>query len=258
MSPFGPATPLFAARDQFQLDDALGTEIDGDVAVLVLPAGGNEDALGLLERGEDVGALHDLVKVRRADFFLALGDQHEVDREFRLGLAHGMKRGQHGGLGSFLIDGAATDDRAAESGLVDDAPFERRRRPFGGIELLDVVHEVQGERALRAVVHRGEDARMTVGRHDRGRIEPCLARQGRHVFGAFLHAAVLGRDGGQRDPVLNPLDGGITTGFRGLADRRIALRCRPCAVRTENQRTGACESRRSQKLATIPTRPNHA
>ena len=56
------AAPLLAARDQFQLDDALGSQIDRDVAVDVLPACGNEDAFGLLERGEDIGALHDLVK----------------------------------------------------------------------------------------------------------------------------------------------------------------------------------------------------
>jgi hypothetical protein len=120
------AAPLLAACDQFQLDNALGSQIDRNGAVDVLPACGNEDALGLLERGEDIGALHDLVKVRRADFFLALGNQHDVDREFHLCRTHRMKRGEHSRLGSFLIDGAAADDGVTESGFVDDPPFERR------------------------------------------------------------------------------------------------------------------------------------
>ena len=92
---------------------------------------------------------------------------------------------------------------------------------------------------------------MAVGRHDRGRVEACFAREVRHVFGAFLHAAVLGSDGGQGDPVLHALDGGVAAGFGGFANRRIALgRCRR-GMRAEDHCTRAGQRGGSQELATI-------
>ncbi len=79
-----------------------------------------------LSAGEHVRAPHDLMEMRRADFFLALGDQHDVDRQFHLGGfgRHEARRARW--LQGLLIHGAATDDGAAETGLVDDAAFERR------------------------------------------------------------------------------------------------------------------------------------
>ena len=126
MSPFGPRPHFSPLAINSSSTMPLDPRLTATLPLHVLPACGNEDALGLLERGEDIGSLHDLVKVRRADFFLAFGDQHEVDRELHLGRTHRMKRGEHGRLGSLLIDCAAADDGSAESGLVDDPPFERR------------------------------------------------------------------------------------------------------------------------------------
>ena len=120
-----------------------------------------------------------------------------------------------------------------------------------GIELLDVVHEVESERALRAIVHRGEHAWMAVGGYDLGLIEARLARESRHVLGALPHVAVLCGDGGQGDPVLYPLDRGLATGFRGFTDGRVEIVCRPRAARTENYRTCAYQRCRSQKLAAV-------
>ena len=83
-----------------------------------------------------------------------------------------------------------------------------------------------------------------------GLIEARLACEIRHVLGALLHVAVLRGDGGQCDPVLYALDGGLATGFRGFADRRIAIGRCPCR-RTEHHRARARQRRRSQKLTAI-------
>src|SRR5205809_7921332 len=47
---------------------------------------------------------------------------------------------------------AAAHDDLAQPGLVDDGGLPGRRRPLGGIDLLDVVHEVEagGARLARA------------------------------------------------------------------------------------------------------------
>src|SRR5690606_6032286 len=61
---------------------------------------------------------------------------------------------------------------------------------------------------------------------------------------------VLRRDGGQRDPVLDALDRSFASGFRGLADLGVSIRCRPCA-RAEDHGARACQSRRNQEFAAI-------
>jgi len=51
-----------------------------------------------------------------------------------------VQRGEERRLRTFLIDGAAADDRLADARLVDDPRFEGRRGSLGGIELFDVVY----------------------------------------------------------------------------------------------------------------------
>src|SRR3546814_19815917 len=61
---------------------------------------------------------------------------------------------------------AAAHDRLPETGALDHLALERRRRPFGGIILLHVIHEIDAERARSADIDRPEDAGMAVGRND--------------------------------------------------------------------------------------------
>ena len=112
-------------------------------------ADGMKTPTQLAQRRLDLGPVHDLPDVRRADLLLALGDQHEVDRQLLAGAADRVQRGEERRLGSLLVHRAAADDHLAEARLVDDARLERRRRPLGRIELLDVVHEVEADRLRR-------------------------------------------------------------------------------------------------------------
>jgi hypothetical protein len=75
----GTPSPSLAARHQLQLDDALGAERHRHGAVRVLRRRGHEDARAALESGAHLGPPHDLLEVRRADLFLPLRDEDEVD-----------------------------------------------------------------------------------------------------------------------------------------------------------------------------------
>ena len=152
------------------------------------------------------GAKHELADMRRADLLFAFGDQHQVHRHLLAGAADRVQRGEERRLRALLVDRAAADDHLAEAGLVDELRFERRRRPFGGVELLHVVHEVEADGLRRAGIERREHAGLAVGVDDLDLLESGIARELRHVLGAFARIAVLGGDRRQRDPVLQPLD----------------------------------------------------
>src|SRR5215469_3516284 len=96
--------------------------------------------------------------MRRADLLLAFGDKDEIDGQFLARAADGVKRGDQGGLRTFLIDRAAAHDDFSEAWLVEQGRFERRRRPLGGVGLLDVVHEIEAESFGSARVEGGKDA----------------------------------------------------------------------------------------------------
>src|SRR2546429_5162516 len=80
--------------------------------------------------------------MRRADLLLAFGDKDEVDGHILARTANGVKGSEQRGLRTFLIDRAAAHDDFSEAGLVEQSGFEGRRRPLGGVSLLDVVHEI--------------------------------------------------------------------------------------------------------------------
>ena len=108
----------------------------------------------------------------------------------------------------------------ANTALVDDAAFQRRRTPLARIVLLDVVHEVHADRLRRTGVERGEHAGFAVGGHDLDVLETGVAQQHRHVFGALGIGEVFGRDGRQGDPVLEALHVGVVLRGELRADRR--------------------------------------
>jgi hypothetical protein len=112
-----------------------------------------------------------------------------------------MQRRQQCHLRPFLVRGAAADHHPPQARPIDDAAFEWGRAPLCRVILLDVVHEVDGERRRRAVIERGEHAGLALSRNHLDFRKPRLARQLRHVLRPLRVAQVLGGNGGQRDPL---------------------------------------------------------
>src|SRR5262245_52225626 len=103
--------------------------------------------------------------MRRTNLFLAFSDKHQIDRQLLARAADGVERGQEGSLWAFLIDGAAADEDLSEARLIHQRRFEGRRRPFGGIDLLHVIHKVNAQRARSARVQDGEYAGLSISRY---------------------------------------------------------------------------------------------
>ena len=198
----------------------------------ILIAERDDDADGLAERGLDLGLEHDLLEVRRADFLLALADEHEVDRQLLFGGLERVQRGEAGHLRALGVGGAAADHDLADAGTIDDASFERRRAPLLRVVLLHVVHEVDRQRGGRAVVERGEDAGLARGRDDVDAREPGVAGELRHVLGALRIVEVLGGDGRQRDPVAQP-----SARWRRAGGRSAAITA--SSIRLSDERVGS-------------------
>ena len=153
--------------------------------------------------------------------------------------------------GPFWLTAPRPISTLPKPGLVDERRVERRRRPLGGIDLLHVVHEVEADRARRARVERREDARMAVGRHALGASGSRRPRaQLHHQVAALVHAAVLGRDGGLPDPVLQALRRPRRGASRSRPARRRAGR-RPrarTAAATRAARDAAVAPRKSRRV----------
>ncbi len=129
-----------------------------------------------------------------------------------------IKSGEQRRFGSFLIDGAATDDDFAHAGLVYQARFKRRRGPFRRVGLLDVVHEIQSDGRGRAGVERGENSRLAVGGNFADLLEAGVAKESHGHFAAFVHAAIFGGDAGLADPFLKSVDRFLVTLFDFFAN----------------------------------------
>ena len=207
----GAAAPLLAAGDELQLDDSLGAERHGDAAVRVLHGRRHEDASAALEGRGDLGSLRHLAEVRRADLLFPFRDQDQVDGQLLPRSPDGVQGGEERRFGSFLIHRATSDHDLAEPGLVDEGRVPRRRGPFGRVDLLHVVHEVETDGARGAGVERREDRRLAVGRDARDVLEAGVARQPHHQVAAFAHAPVLRGDRGLPHPVLQTLDAFVVT-----------------------------------------------
>ena len=146
------ATPALAARDQLELDHALGAEGDGHLAVKPLRGHGHEDSDTAPEGGLHLRPAHDLGKMRRTDLLLSLGYEHEVERELAARAANGVKRGEKRRLRTLLVHSAAPHEHLSQLRLFDERGFPRWRGPLGGVRLLDVVHEIEAQGARSAGV----------------------------------------------------------------------------------------------------------
>src|SRR5689334_2713837 len=122
----GAAPPLLSTRHQLQLDDSLRAEVDLHRAVQILTAERDDDADTLAQRRGNVRSLNDLRKIRRADFLLALANEHQIDRQLLASGLECMQRGEERRLRSLLIGGSAPDHDFADARPVDDSTLERR------------------------------------------------------------------------------------------------------------------------------------
>ena len=152
------------------------------------------------------GLADDLRKVRRADLLLALGDEDEVDRELHARAAVGMDGGEERRLGALLVHGAAAHEDLPEPGLVDDRRVEGRRGPFRGIDLLDVVHEVDADGSRRPGVERPEHAGLSVRRDAHRALEAGVREHADEEVAALVHPPVFGGDRRLAHPGLEPRD----------------------------------------------------
>ena len=141
----------------------------------------------------------------RSDLLFAFSDEHQVHRRLAAGATQRMQSGQKRRLRTFLVHRAAPDQHLAESGLVDDARFPRRRRPLARIDLLHVVHEVEAERPGRACVERREHSGKTIRRDALGALESRVLQHAQEELNAFLATDAFRRNGRLVDPFLKPL-----------------------------------------------------
>src|SRR5262249_54454668 len=102
--------------------------------------------------------MNDLREMGGADFLFAFGDEDEIYGELFTGGANCVERGEKCRFRTLLVHGSAADEHFADVGAVDYGGVERGRRPFFGIELLDVVHEIEADGFGSACVERCEDA----------------------------------------------------------------------------------------------------
>src|SRR5689334_14603640 len=124
------ASPLFTARNQFQLDHALGAEVDLDRAVERLAAEWDDDAEAFSKCGFDLRLVYDLGEAWRSDLFLTFAHQHDVDRRLVAGGLERVQGGETCDLRALLICCSAADDDLANARFVDETRFGRRRAPL--------------------------------------------------------------------------------------------------------------------------------
>src|SRR5579863_5093098 len=213
-----PAAPALATGNQFELDDAFRAEKYTDLAVETLRGEWHEYAAALFQGSQHFGPVDDLGEVRRADLFFAFGDKHEIDGQLAAGPANGVKRREKSRFRAFLIHRTAADEHFAETRPVNYRGVPRGRGPFGRVHLLDVVHEIEAERARCAGVEGGEDAGLAVGRYLGDLAKARIAQHAHGELAAFAHAAILGGDGGLVDPFLQALHGFAVAFFDFRAD----------------------------------------
>ncbi len=134
-----------------------------------------------------------------------------------------MKGTEEGCFRTLLVHSAATDANPAQPFLVHDPRFERWRRPFWRVKLFHVVHKIDADGGCRTCIQSAEDPRLARCWHNFNVRESCIASELCHIVRALRIVAVLGRDRGQSDPVLQPLHV-LVMHRRYLAQHRLEVR----------------------------------
>ncbi len=148
-----------------------------------------------------------------------------------------MERGEEGRLGPLMIASTPADHCRPQPLLLDKPALKRRRRPFGGVELLDAVHEIEAKGARRPDVDRSEYAGVASRGHDLGIGKSRIARQLGKKGRALGHVAVFRGDRGERDPFAQALDRCFLTRLGRLAYFVEAAGLRQHGQRLQHYRT---------------------
>ena len=137
----------------------LSTSIDG------LDADGMKTPTVFASAARTSGSSHDLCEIGGGDLLLAFRNQHQIHGQFASAAWNAFTAARKAISGPFWLLAPRPIIDVAFAGAVDKPAFERRRRPFGRIEMLDVVHEVDAERRLgaRHPASRTRPARRRVG-----------------------------------------------------------------------------------------------
>ena len=150
-----------------------------------------------------------------------------------------MQRGDQSRFRPLLVHCTAPHQHSTESGLVDKRRLERGRRPFRGIYLLHVVHEVQPVGPRSARIERGENAGLPIGWNFRNFVESRFTQIAHREIATLCHSAILGGDRRLPNPLLKPLHRCVTTLVGFGRDRHELGRVRaPCPSHGSERRAG--------------------
>src|SRR5476651_750132 len=110
--------PLFAARYQLELHDAFRAGCHLDATVYALVRARQQHPHAGFQVRKHLRTADDLTEMRRADFLLALADQHKIYWKFFAAGLERAKCAQKRILRALLVDRAATHAHCAEPGLL--------------------------------------------------------------------------------------------------------------------------------------------
>src|SRR5437588_2692970 len=161
-----------------------------------------------------------------------------------------MEGAEKGRFRTLLVYSAAPDASPAQPFLVHDPPFERWRRPLRRVKLFHVVHKIDADGGCRACIQSAEDPRLAGCWHNFDVRESCIARELCHIVRALRIVAVLGRDRGQSDPVLQPLHV-LVMHLRYLAQYRLEVGTVWRGSRDWQRREGDSSKEAVDELSTI-------
>src|SRR4029453_3888434 len=199
------ASPLFAARDKLEFDNAFRAQVHRNDPVEVLRRKRHEYADTLLERRKHLGTPNELRDVRRTDLLFAFGHQHQVYRHLLSRTANRVQSSEERRFRSLLVHRATSNHDFSKWRFVHNPRFGRRRRPLRRIELFHIVHEIEPDRFRRTGVERREHAGLAVCVNYHRLLKSRIAREFRHVLRTLRISTVLRRDRNLRNPILQPL-----------------------------------------------------
>src|SRR4051812_16911924 len=200
------ASPALSARHQFEFHHTFGAKIDGHGAVRVLRCGGHEQSGAAFQGSQHFGPADDLRKMWRANLLLPFCYEDKVYRGLALRRTNGVQRSKECRLWALLVDGSTTDNHFAESRLLDQSCVKRWRRPFGGIDLLHVIHEIETDGLGSARIQCRKYSRLPIGGNLSYLVEAGIAQHVHKQATAFLHSTIFSGDRRLTNPGLQSLN----------------------------------------------------
>src|ERR1700719_1387062 len=205
------ASPFLAAGNQFELNHTFCAQVHGDVTSEPLGREWHEDSGAFAQGSLHLGTVNNLRKMWRPNLFFAFRDKNKIDGEFFPRAANRVQSREECGFRALLIYRSAANDDFAEAGFVHHSGVERRRRPFRGVRLLYVVHEIQADGSRRTGVERRENAGLPIRGYFAYLTETGVAKHVHGEFATFVHTAIFRSDGRLANPGLQALHAFVVT-----------------------------------------------